>query len=90
MLLHLFTRHGSTFTFHDVTNLTTNETTIAFDYAAQSDGKTKHGTFFVTGLAGWSCHEPPAFKGQPHAFKGRTDRVCEICGHPDRALIHSQ
>jgi hypothetical protein len=58
MLLHLFTQHGRTFTFHGVANLVTNESTVTFDYTAQSDGRTKRGTFYVAGLAGWSTSTP--------------------------------
>ena len=27
--------------------------------------------------------------GEPHEFKGRQDRDCEVCGRPDRAIVHT-
>lgn len=60
MILHLFMHieGGGTLTFHGVTNFFTNETYVTFDYAAKSDGNTKHATFLVDALSGWSwCNE---------------------------------
>ncbi len=52
--VHIFTVHGKTFTFKDVTNILVNESAITFDYVAMSDEREKKATFFVANLAGYS------------------------------------
>lgn len=53
-LLHLFTTHGRTFTFRNGLVNVDNETVIAFEYIAASDGQTKHGVFYKSNLVGVS------------------------------------
>lgn len=52
--LHIFTDGGRTFTFLDVTILVNNESTLVFEYGAQSDGATKHGSFDKHRIVGHS------------------------------------
>lgn len=56
-LLHIFTQQGRTYTFHNITQLVTNESVISFNYEAMSDGNIKHATFYVASIAGWSKAE---------------------------------
>lgn len=53
-ILHIFTQHGKTYTFRGYYNLVANESVISFDYKAMSDGKTKHASFYVSNMTGWS------------------------------------
>jgi hypothetical protein len=56
-LLHLFTLGGHTFTFHHVTPVVDNESTLVFTYGAQSDDKWKTATFLKRSLVGYSYVE---------------------------------
>ena len=58
-LLHLFTVHGSTFTFKNGTIYIDNETMLVFCYSATSDGKLKTGVFQKRNLAGYSTEPVP-------------------------------
>ncbi len=53
----VFTKEGATFTFKNVGEMVVNEYAVSFDYIAMSDGRVKHGTFFVRNLAGVSVTE---------------------------------
>ena len=53
-ILTIFTPCGNTFTFRDVEVTCNNETTLQFNYAAMSDGKTKTATFPKPTICGWS------------------------------------
>ena len=54
VVVHIFTREGSTFTFLQAKIVVLNESVIHFDYRAQSDGRAKRGTFYIKSIAGWS------------------------------------
>lgn len=53
-LLHLFTKEGKTFTFHNVTLIVDNESTLVFDYGAQSDGRGKRFECYKNNIVGFS------------------------------------
>lgn len=57
--IHLFTVHGATFTFRGCEILLDNETTLAFTYRAQSDGRPKTMTAIKANLAGHSTAVEP-------------------------------
>jgi len=50
----IFLKTGKTFTFRNVGNVLLNETVVAFDYSAMSDGLSKRVTFFRDQIAGHS------------------------------------
>lgn len=52
--VHIFTQHGSTYTFLNVFNFSFNVTALRFEFTAQSDGNPKTATFFVACIAGFS------------------------------------
>ena len=53
-LLHIFTGEGNTFTFHNVTVLIDNESTLSFSYGALSDGRVKVAEFSKKRIVGFS------------------------------------
>lgn len=52
VLLHIFTVSGKTFTFKNGTINVDNESTLAFDYTAGSNGMPKKGTFIKANMVG--------------------------------------
>ena len=52
--VHIFTKEGNTFTFHDVFNFALSESVVTFNFSAQSDGHLKHAVFFVKNIAGFT------------------------------------
>lgn len=55
--LHIFTIHGSTFSFINVTSFNANETLITFAFTAQSNGGSKQAKFYVKNVAGFTTAE---------------------------------
>lgn len=53
-VMHFFLVSGRTFTFHEATIVSDNESMITFDYVARSDGIPKRATFDKDKLAGYS------------------------------------
>lgn len=52
--LHIFTHHGATYTFKDLTSFNENESVITFSFTSQKDGTEKFGTFFVENIVGYT------------------------------------
>lgn len=52
ILLHIFTVSGRTFTFKHGTINVDNESTLSFDYLANSNGKQKRGIFIKANMVG--------------------------------------
>lgn len=57
MVVCIFTPHGKTFTFRDVTISVDNETVLVLEYTAMSDGKRKRHTSLKANIVGWSVTE---------------------------------
>ena len=53
-ILCIFTHTGRTYTFRNVKVIHHNESVLAFNYTAMSDGKVKTATFPKANIAGWS------------------------------------
>ena len=51
---HIFTQHGSTFTFKDLTSFNENESVLTFTFTSQKDGTEKHGTIYVKNIVGFT------------------------------------
>jgi hypothetical protein len=52
--VHIFTQHGATYSFKDVTDFNQNETVVSFTFTAQSDGQVKRAVFFVKCIVGFT------------------------------------
>ena len=55
----IFLESGRTFTFKDVSEITDNESTLAFSYYAMSDGLRKRVTFSKFRIVGSTIWHPP-------------------------------
>ena len=62
--LHIFTQHGSTYTFLNGEILTFNESSLVFLYEAESDGCMKQANFWVKQICGYSLVEKSNGGGQ--------------------------
>ena len=54
MLIHIFLESGRTFTFKKVSDIVDNESVLAFDYVAMSDGNSKRASFSKFRIVGYS------------------------------------
>lgn len=54
MTICIFTPHGKTFTFRNVTLVTDNESVLVFDYVAMSDAARKTHTAIKANIVGYS------------------------------------
>ena len=52
--LHIFTQHGATYTFMDLTDFQENESVLTFTFTSAKDGTEKHGTFYVKNIVGFT------------------------------------
>ena len=52
--LHIFTQHGATYTFTNLTVFTENESVITFTFTSQKDGTEKNGTFYMKNIVGFT------------------------------------
>ena len=52
--LHIFTQHGATYTFTNLTSFAENESNITFTFVSQKDGTEKFGSFIVKNIVGYT------------------------------------
>ena len=52
--LHIFTQHGATYTFKDLTSFNENESVLIFSFTSQKDGTEKFGTIYVKNIVGYT------------------------------------
>ena len=52
--LHIFTQHGATYTFHNLTAFAENESNITFSFTSEKDGTEKKGSFIVKNIVGYT------------------------------------